>query len=57
MASDLTPYRLPDGRIVWIREDVARGALLIDFTLKGGTVVYALRLNPADFPNGAASHA
>ena len=44
------PYRLPDGRIVMINEDVARGALLVSFTLVGGRVVDAVRVGPTRWP-------
>ena len=37
----LTDYRLPDGRIVPIREDVARGAREISFQLENGSIVTA----------------
>jgi hypothetical protein len=36
-------YILPDGRHVEIHDDVARGALLISYQLKGGKIVYAVR--------------
>ncbi len=37
-------YRLPDGRIVAINDDVARGEPVIDFTLKDGAIVKAERV-------------
>jgi len=40
----VTDYRLPDGRIVGILEDVARGARWVSFTLIGGRVVMAERM-------------
>jgi hypothetical protein len=42
--SDL--YRLPDGRVVPIHADVARGASLVTFVLESGEVVNALREPP-----------
>ena len=39
------PYQLPDGRIVPIRADLARGALLVSFTLEGGRIVDAVRVD------------
>src|SRR5215510_2546729 len=43
---DSQPYQLPDGRIVQIAADVARGALLVSFELRRGHVVYARRCEP-----------
>lgn len=39
----LTPYILPNGTIVDIHEDVARGADTVSFTMKGGAIVDAKR--------------
>jgi len=39
------PYALPDGRTIYVDDDVAQGAPLIDFTLKNGTVVDAVRVS------------
>lgn len=41
-------YRLPDGRIVHIYADTARGAHTITFQLAGGAVVMATRCRTAD---------
>ena len=41
---ETSPYRLPDGRIVLVYEDVARGAASVTFQLLGGTVVNAERV-------------
>jgi hypothetical protein len=40
----LTPYRLPDGRVVAVHADVARGTRTIDYTLADGTIVTAQRV-------------
>lgn len=37
-------YRLPSGEIVRIDSELARGAAVIDFTLKGGSIVQAARV-------------
>jgi len=39
------PYRLPDGRIVAIHADVARGAWLVSFALADGRIVDAVRVD------------
>lgn len=44
----LTSYRLPDGRIVPVDEDVARGQATVTFTLQGGEIVEAVRLSDAE---------
>ena len=41
----LVPYRLPDGRIVDLQAEVTRGAYLVSFTLIGGAVVMAVRVD------------
>ena len=38
-------YRLPDGHYVNIHADVARGALLVSYTLADGRVVDAVRVD------------
>jgi len=38
-------YILPDGRRVEIHDNVARGALLVSFTLENGKIVQAVRKN------------
>lgn len=46
---ETTPYRLPDGQIVRVFEDVARGAATVTFQLAvGGRVVNAVRLPEED---------
>jgi hypothetical protein len=40
------PYQLPDGRIVRVDATASRGAPVIDFTLKGGKIVNAVRVPP-----------
>jgi hypothetical protein len=45
-APETSPYRLPDGRIVLVYEDVARGAASVTFQLLGGTVVNAEKVKP-----------
>ena len=40
-----TPYRLPDGRVVPVDASAAKGALIIGFTLTGGRVVDAIRVD------------
>lgn len=37
-------YRLPDGRIVAVFEDVARNAPFVSFTLIGGKIVVASKV-------------
>ena len=51
-----TLYQLPDGRIVQVDASAAKGALIIDYTLADGRIVYARRVNPAPRPvrHGAA---
>jgi hypothetical protein len=44
MAREMTDYRLPDGRIVPIHADVARGNILVSFTLADGRIVDAVRV-------------
>jgi len=39
----LTPYQLPDGRIVMIDASASKGALIISFTLADGRIVDAIR--------------
>lgn len=39
-----TPYRLPDGSVVRIDEEVARGADTMGYTLAGGQLVVAIRV-------------
>ena len=39
----MTTYILPDGRLVRIQADVARGAATVTFTLTDGRVVLARR--------------
>jgi len=46
LAPETSPYRLPDGRIVLVYEDVARGAASVTFQLLGGTVVNAEKVQP-----------
>jgi hypothetical protein len=41
-----TAYRLPDGQIIHVQEELARGAQTIGFTLRGGEVVDAVRVPP-----------
>jgi len=41
----LHPYQLPDGRIVQIHADVARGNILVSFTLADGHTVDAVRID------------
>jgi hypothetical protein len=41
-----THYSLPNGEIVKIQEELARGAATIDYTLKGGDIVTATRMLP-----------
>ena len=38
-----TDYRLPNGRIVAVQTDAAKGAALIDFTLTDGRITQAVR--------------
>ena len=45
MAREMTDYRLPDGRIVQIHADVARGSILISYTLADGRIVDAVRVD------------
>jgi hypothetical protein len=42
-------YRLPDGRIVQLPQDLSRGALFVSFTLRGGKVVDATRVPHCPF--------
>ena len=44
----MSPYELPDGSIVMIHDDTSRRLPRIDYTLKGGDVVWAVRVNGAD---------
>lgn len=46
----LTDYVLPSGEVVAIREDVARGAAVITFTLRSGEVVNARRCQLSTSP-------
>jgi len=39
------PYQLPDGRIVEIHADVARGNILVSYTLADGRIVDAVRVD------------
>lgn len=39
----LVDYRLPDGTIVRVDDSAAKGEPSIDFTLRGGTIVKAVR--------------
>jgi hypothetical protein len=39
-------YRLPSGQIVDVDATAAKGARIIDFTLAGGEIVQAVRLQP-----------
>jgi len=41
-------YQLPNGERVEIHDDVARGASVVSYTLKGGRVVDAVRCSPLD---------
>ena len=41
-------YILPDNRIVEVHDDVARGYLIISYTLTDGRVVMAIRLDDDD---------
>lgn len=42
-------YQLPNGERVEIHDDVARGASVVSYTLKGGRVVDAVRCAPTNF--------
>jgi hypothetical protein len=46
----LTPYRLPDGRIVPVDASAAKGAAAIDFTLEDGQIVQATRVTAIESP-------
>ena len=37
-------YKLPDGRLIEVHDDVARGAPYLSFTLKNGTIVIAIKI-------------
>lgn len=39
----MADYVLPDGQVVKVDDTAAKGALVIDFTLKGGRIVQAVR--------------
>lgn len=41
-------YRLPDGTLVAVDDTAAKGASIIDYTLRGGKIVLAIRVNPDD---------
>jgi hypothetical protein len=43
---ELTPYRLPDGTIVQVDASAAKDARVIGFTLQGGQIVSAERIEP-----------
>jgi hypothetical protein len=42
--SELALYRLPDDQLVLVDDTAAKGAAVIDFTLKGGAIVPATRV-------------
>lgn len=42
---ELTPYRLPDGRIVQVDASAAKDARMIGFTLADGTIVDAIQVS------------
>jgi hypothetical protein len=44
-ARELAPYRLPDGTVVRVDATAAKGAAAISFTLAGGRIVTAERLD------------
>jgi hypothetical protein len=44
----VTKYRLPNGEVVDIQDDVARGAPTVSFTMKGGEIVEATKINWID---------
>ena len=45
---ETTRYQLPSGEIVDVDATAAKGALVIGFTLKGGQVVEAKRVQPPE---------
>jgi hypothetical protein len=47
-------YLLPTGEVVRLARDLTRGAWTVDFTLKGGQVVDAVRLTDAQAAARAA---
>ncbi len=51
---DFTTYRLPDGRLVRVDASAAKGALIIGFTLQGGQVVEAVRVDDDTTATGGA---
>jgi len=40
----LVPYALPNGEIVKVDNSAAKNAMIIDYTLRGGKIVQALKV-------------
>jgi hypothetical protein len=54
---DHDAYLLPTGEVVRLARDLTRGAWVVDFTLRGGQVVDAVRLTDAQAAARAAGRA